>query len=58
MPRGYISKDGFGITSRCRAYLEPLIMGEDAPRYRKGLPIYARLKNVLVKQKLERPFKE
>lgn len=58
MPRGYISKDGFGITARCRAYLEPLIMGEDAPRYRKGLPIYARLKNVLVKQKLERPFKE
>jgi 6-phosphofructokinase 1 len=44
MPRNFISKDGFGITGRCRTYLEPLIQGEDYPPYRRGLPRYASLK--------------
>jgi 6-phosphofructokinase 1 len=44
MPRSFISKDGFGITKRCRTYLEPLIQGEDYPPYQRGLPRYANLK--------------
>jgi len=54
MPRNFISKDGFGITEKCRAYLSPLIRGEDYPPYRDGLPRYVRLKNVAVPAKLER----
>ncbi len=57
MPRSFISQDGFGITARCRRYLEPLIRGEDYPAYNKnGLPRYVRLKNVAVKKKLAEPF--
>jgi len=53
MPRGYITKDGYGITAACRKYLEPLIRGEDTPPYgRDGLPIYVTLKNVAVAKKL------
>ena len=56
MPRGFISKDGFGITAAARRYLEPLIHGEDYPPYGlDGLPKYVRLKNILVPQKLA-PF--
>jgi 6-phosphofructokinase 1 len=44
MPRNFITKDGFGITERCRTYLEPLIQGEDYPPYQRGLPRYANLK--------------
>jgi 6-phosphofructokinase 1 len=57
MPRTFISRDGFGITARCRDYLEPLIRGEDYPPYRNGLPRYERLKNTPVKKKLKRAFK-
>jgi len=56
MPRSYISRDGFGITEKARKYLQPLISGEDHPQYKDGLPIYVRLKNVLVKKQLK-PFK-
>jgi 6-phosphofructokinase len=53
MPRSYISKDGYGITAACRAYLEPLIRGEDPPPYGKdGLPVYVTLKNAAVPRKL------
>jgi len=52
MPKRFISKDGFGITGAARKYLAPLIAGEDYPPYQNGLPVYARLKNELVKQKL------
>ena len=52
MPRDFISADGFGITEKCRRYLAPLILGEDYPPYRNGLPKYVRLKNVGVKKKL------
>ncbi len=56
MPRNYISKDGFHITSRCRNYLQPLIQGEDYPPFKKGLPQYVILKNVAVQKKLDKPF--
>jgi ATP-dependent phosphofructokinase / diphosphate-dependent phosphofructokinase len=52
MPRDYITKDGFGITEKGRAYFAPLIRGEDYPPYRNGLPNYARLKKILVDKKL------
>ncbi len=53
MPREFISADGFHITDRCRAYLAPLIAGEDVPPARNGLPDYVRLKNIAVKRCLE-----
>ncbi len=52
MPRDFITDDGFGITDACRRYLEPLIQGEDYPSYHRGLPSYARMKNVLIGKKL------
>jgi len=53
MPMSFISKDGFGITQKCRDYLEPLIAGEDYPPYGKdGMPKYVQLKNVPVRKKL------
>jgi ATP-dependent phosphofructokinase / diphosphate-dependent phosphofructokinase len=52
MPKEFISQDGFGITDKCREYLAPLIMGEDYPPYKDGLPTYVRLKNVAVTKKL------
>lgn len=52
MPPDFITDDGFHITDKCRAYLAPLIEGEDYPPYRNGLPDYVRLKNVLVPRKL------
>ncbi len=52
MPSNFISKDGFGITEKCREYLIPLIKGEDYPPYKDGLPNYVRLKNIGVKRKL------
>ena len=52
MPRDFITKDGFGITEKCRRYLLPLIQGEDYPRFANGLPRYVSLKNVAVPKKL------
>ena len=57
MPRDFITPDGFHITAKCRAYLGPLIRGEDYPPFRNGLPRYVRLKNVAVPRKLGTPFK-
>ncbi len=56
MPRSFISKDGFGITEKCRRYLIPLIQGEDYPPYADGLPDYVTLKNIGIPKKLK-PFK-
>lgn len=55
MPRGFIDRDGFHITDECRRYLAPLIVGEDFPPFRDGLPDYVRLKNISVNKQLE-PF--
>jgi len=53
MPRGFIRRDGYGITPAARAYLEPLVRGEAYPPYgRDGLPKYVALKNVALKKKL------
>ncbi|HEY4529801.1 MAG TPA: 6-phosphofructokinase [Luteimonas sp.] len=53
MPKGFIRRDGYGITPAARAYLEPLIRGEAYPPYgRDGLPKYVALRNVLLKKKL------
>jgi 6-phosphofructokinase 1 len=52
MPRDFITADGFGITAAAREYFAPLILGEDYPPYVNGLPQYARLKKILVPQKL------
>ena len=57
MPAGFISRDGFGITARCRQYLSPLIKGEAYPPYRNGLPQYVTLKKVAVPKKLGKKFK-
>jgi 6-phosphofructokinase 1 len=55
VPRSFITKDGFGITTRARTYLAPLIAGEDYPPYRDGLPRYASLRMKLAKKRLP-PF--
>lgn len=52
MPRHYISADGYSITDEGRAYLAPLIEGEDYPPYKNGLPIYARLNFSYAEKKL------
>lgn len=53
MPREFITQDGFSITKACRAYLSPLIAGEAYPPYHaNGLPVYVKLKNILVDKKL------
>jgi len=53
LPKGFIRPDGYGITAAARRYLEPLIRGEDPPKYGKdGIPNYVRLKNAGVKKKL------
>jgi 6-phosphofructokinase 1 len=57
VPRDFITEDGFGITAKCRQYLEPLIQGEDYPPFRGGLPAYVRLKNAPVPKKLDTEFK-
>ncbi len=53
MPKDFITKDGFGITAKCKRYLTPLIQGEDYPPYADGLPTYVTLKNVAVAKKLK-----
>ncbi|MEW6164821.1 MAG: 6-phosphofructokinase [Pseudomonadota bacterium] len=53
MPKSFITKDGFGITEKCREYLAPLMKGEDYPPYgADGLPKYVTLKNAGVAKKL------
>jgi 6-phosphofructokinase len=56
MPRNFITKDGFGITDACRTYLQPLILGEDYPPYKNGMPQYVQLKNVAVAKKLKTKY--
>lgn len=53
MPRDFITEDGFHITAKCREYIEPLIMGEDYPRFKNGLPDYVKLQNIKVAKKLK-----
>ena len=57
MPRNFITADGFHITEKCRTYLAPLIVGEDFPPFKNGMPDYVVLKNVAVAKKLKTEFK-
>jgi len=57
LPRNFISTDGYGITPKARAYLSPLVRGEDYPPFKGGLPKYVRLKNVAVPKKVGIEFK-
>ncbi len=57
LPRAYISSDGLGITPKARAYLGPLMRGEDPPPFKDGLPQYVRLKNIAVTKKVSTAFK-
>ena len=53
LPKGFIRKDGYGITAAARRYLAPLIRGEaPLPYGRDGLPAYVQLKNAAVARKL------
>jgi len=53
MPRGFIRRDGFGITEAARRYLSPLIAGEaPLPWRRDGLPAYGQLKLSAVAKRL------
>lgn len=52
LPRDYITEDGFGITDKCRDYLQPLIEGEAYPPFENGLPKYVRLQNRMLAKKL------
>ena len=56
MPKSFITRDGFGITGKCRRYLAPLIRGEDYPPFKDGLPKYVTLKNKRVPKKLKTKF--
>ena len=56
LPRDYISEDGFGITTKARAYLSPLIQGEDFPPFVDGLPDYVRLQNHLTEKRVQTEF--
>ena len=49
-PKGYISKDGFTISNKGIDYLTPLIQGEPPLEFKNGIPVVAKLKNVLVKK--------
>lgn len=52
LPRGFIARDGYGITPRCRDYLLPLIQGEDFPPFQNGLPRYLPLRMQRVARRL------
>lgn len=56
MPKSFITRDGFGITEAARRYFEPLIQGEAYPEYKKGMPIYTRLKLETVPKRLSESF--
>ena len=55
LPREFITEDGYGITQAARAYLQPLIEGEDPPPYRDGLPAYEEIKLPAAERRLP-PF--
>lgn len=52
LPPEYIADDGFHISDACRRYLQPLILGEDFPPFRNGLPDYVRLRLDCIPRKL------
>ncbi|HEY7886055.1 MAG TPA: 6-phosphofructokinase [Cellvibrionaceae bacterium] len=56
LPRHFMSKDGFSVTTAGLNYFAPLIMGEAYPPYKNGLPAYTRCQNRLIPRKLPEYF--
>ena len=54
VPKKFISKNGFKITSVGRKYLSPLIQGEAQTNFNLGIPDVAFLKKDLLKKKLKK----
>ena len=54
LPKSYISRDGFDVTSRAMKYLKPLIIGEAYPKFEKGVPKIEKLKLIKAKKKLSK----
>lgn len=54
MPKNFIDKEGYGITTACRNYLLPLIQGESSPPFTKGLPMYSSFHFPILKKRLGR----
>ena len=54
VPKKFISKNGFKITSAGRKYLSPLIPGEAQTNFNLGIPDVAFLKKDLLKKKLKK----
>ena len=46
--RDYITEDGYGVTEKCRIYMQPLIEGEAYPPYENGLQKYVRMKKKML----------
>jgi len=56
VPREFVSADGFHLTAAGRRYLAPLVVGEQPPPFRQGLPDYVRLRNAPVRKRLRTAF--
>ena len=56
VPPEFVTEDGFHITARCRRYLAPLIVGDDPPPFKDGLPVYVKRKSAPVRKKLKTEF--
>ena len=52
LPDDFIREDGYGLSSRGRRHLAPLIVGEAYPPYTAGVPDYLRLAPVMVPGRL------
>ena len=52
LPKSFISKDGFDVTSKAMKYLQPLILGEAFPNFKDGIPTSEKLKLIEVTKKL------
>ena len=52
LPKSFISKDGFNVTSKAIKYLQPLILGEAFPNFKDGIPASEKLKLIEVTKKL------
>ena len=52
LPKSFISKDGFDVTSKAFKYLQPLILGEAFPNFKDGIPTSEKLKLIEVTKKL------
>ncbi len=52
LPKSFISKDEFDVTSKAIKYLKPLILGEAFPDFKDGIPTSEKLKLIEVTKKL------